>query len=757
MSDYKVDSIQVGSISKAISENIDGELILKDSQLPQGVSLSNLLSDVSYAQQIQENVDAYLVSAIEVAVENISAGLESIGEQNAIDIVGLSTDLYNGTYETYILENSSISDKFVDLNVVNNFTNNLGINKETPESQLHIQNKPNEDPVTSIILDNTYPDQVGAESTTYSQHKSSLKQIHNTLHIANNTFNGQVRIYNENPELIMGSYEGGLRINSTEVITSSTLLLETSSIDGSTSVQSATGGSAVLVSVEGFKYIKEGAKIIIGSEERFVDKVVSDSEIEVLSISGFHSMDIQTGESFSYQNPLLESKDLVFTVDDSIGIGTKVPMSRIHIKDSNSLFLDSHNPNIYFGNREDTFGKISYNFTSDAITTEGFSLDLNSSKLDNGSSIKLRSVSVDARLNSVPSGEIQFWTTPYTYEDSVEEELRMSLNTYGNLGINNTNPLSRLHVTETSQTLTGSISVAQGSNTVTGSNINDQNVHQTEFTRQVGIGDKITVFGQTRTVTQIVDDFTLIVDINYDTTADFEIGQVLPAIIRLDNGSGNIFKVDNDGHLLVQEITCSELNSLGDIITNGDLIAENDIIASGNISTTENLIVSKTITVDTVIANGDITTQGHITTVGMVSGANITATGMISGAYIAGDGSQLTNLNVGSIQNLTTSGVISGANLTVTGTVSGSYIAGDGSQLTNLPGIKKFKGNIGDGVNNPITLYHNMNTEDIVVSVKDNISKQIVGVDVIIDDENNITLLFTDIPTFEQYTVTVIG
>ena len=712
MSDYKVDSIQVGNISNAISVNIDSELIFRDVNLPQGVTLSNLVSDVSYAAQIQSNVDAYLSTAVEVAIENITLGVENIGFDNYTLIADISGQMYDGTYENYLVENSSISDNFVSLNQVNNFNDNVGINKVTPETQLHIKNKQGIDTITSITLDNIFPDNVGDEFTTYTEYQSEIQQISRTLQLLNKTNEGNIRLLVNNDNLLISTYEGGLDIRDIEIIASSTLTLSDSTISGGTQVFTTTGGNAVVTSTNGFTYLKEGAKITIGNDVRYVNKIISDSEIEVVSISGsmYDSVNASSGKDFSFDNPLLDSKDLVITVDDFFGMGTKTPKSRLHIKDSNSIFLEDYNPNIFLGNKEDTFAKISYNFTSDAESNEGFSLNLNSSKLDYGATIKISSVSDDARMNSSASGEIQFYTSPYTYEDSVEEELRMSINTYGNIGINTNNPLSKHHIVEEGTYLTGTIQISSGSTIVKGSSINDQDVHETEFTKQVGVGDKITLFGETRTVVQVQDDYNLVCDIPFDNSAQNLTGELFPSIVRLDNANGNVFKVDYDGNVVTQGITCMEVNSIGDVISN------NNIVATGNIS-----------------------------------GA------IITGSYIEGDGSRLTNINIKGNENITTSGTISGSNIVATGVISGAYIEGDGSRLTNLPGVKKYKTMIGDNVNNPISITHTLDSEDISVTVKNNATKSLIMTEVIIQDNDTIIILFDDVPTMNEYTVTIIG
>lgn len=570
MSDYKVDSIQVGSIRSAISESVDSELIFKDSKLPQGVSLSNLVSDISYAQQIQSNVDAYLDSALDLAVTNISAGVESIGEANTNDITSISGSLYNGVYENYLINNSTLASELISLNNVNNFKNNVGINKETPESQFNVKNNTDYDIDTAITIENKYPNVVGDPNTTYNEYKSKITQLNNELSITNKS-EGTVKLSVDSSNI---TFNSGLTINDFEIISNNIFKLDKVSIDGSTQVTTTTGGSAIVSSTNGFGYLKEGSIINVDGQVRYVDKINSNSEIEVVSISGDsnHTIDASNGKSFTFQNPLLLTNDCILNANDNLGFGTKIPTSRVHIKDKNSIFLEHENPEIFFGNKEDTYGKISYNFTTDPLSTEGFSLDISSSKLGKGSSIKLSSVSNSANSNSTPSGEIEFYTSPYTYETSSDEELRMSINTYGNVGINENNPISKVHVSEDVQTLTGTISISAGSNTIKGSSVNDQMDHETEFTKQLGVGDKVIIHGQTRTITNIEDDYTITCDVAFVSGGSHLVGEVLPAIARLDNDSSNVFRVEYDGSLITQDVSCSSINILGDVTTVGNFI-----------------------------------------------------------------------------------------------------------------------------------------------------------------------------------------
>lgn len=70
---------------------------------------------------------------------------------------------------------------------------------------------------------------------------------------------------------------------------------------------------------------------------------------------------------------------------------------------------------------------------------------------------------------------------------------------------------------------------------------------------------------------------------------------------------------------------------------------------------------------------------------------------------------------------------------------------------------KKFKTLIGDGQTSTIKVTHNLNTEDITISIFDATSKELVFVETQIVDENSINVLFSVAPTASQYKVIIIG
>jgi predicted nucleic acid-binding Zn-ribbon protein len=80
-------------------------------------------------------------------------------------------------------------------------------------------------------------------------------------------------------------------------------------------------------------------------------------------------------------------------------------------------------------------------------------------------------------------------------------------------------------------------------------------------------------------------------------------------------------------------------------------------------------------------------------------------------------------------------------NVSVSGSTAGRYV----------------NNNIGDGISEIINVIHNLATEDVVVSVRDNITNEIVMASIEVVDELSIRLHFTQAPTNNQYSVIVMG
>ena len=73
-------------------------------------------------------------------------------------------------------------------------------------------------------------------------------------------------------------------------------------------------------------------------------------------------------------------------------------------------------------------------------------------------------------------------------------------------------------------------------------------------------------------------------------------------------------------------------------------------------------------------------------------------------------------------------------------------------------GTQKYTGFVGDGYTTTVNIRHNLNTEDVTVTVRENSStKSVIYTDIQIVDSNNIKLLFANAPSQSQYKVVVTG
>ena len=93
-----------------------------------------------------------------------------------------------------------------------------------------------------------------------------------------------------------------------------------------------------------------------------------------------------------------------------------------------------------------------------------------------------------------------------------------------------------------------------------------------------------------------------------------------------------------------------------------------------------------------------------------------------------------------------------------------SYTAGDGIDITG--GVikvdaavvaMKASATIGDGTATTITVTHNLNTKDVVVSVREASGDAVVLADVVANGVNTVQVTFATAPTTGQYRVTVVG
>lgn len=70
---------------------------------------------------------------------------------------------------------------------------------------------------------------------------------------------------------------------------------------------------------------------------------------------------------------------------------------------------------------------------------------------------------------------------------------------------------------------------------------------------------------------------------------------------------------------------------------------------------------------------------------------------------------------------------------------------------------KKAAQSVGDDLSTTFQIAHNLGTTDVIVSVYDNVSLDIVECSVVITDENSITVSFYAAPAVDKYRVVVIG
>lgn len=93
-----------------------------------------------------------------------------------------------------------------------------------------------------------------------------------------------------------------------------------------------------------------------------------------------------------------------------------------------------------------------------------------------------------------------------------------------------------------------------------------------------------------------------------------------------------------------------------------------------------------------------------------------------------------------------------------------SYTAGNGVTITGGvvavdPAVtaRKASATIGDGTATTITVTHNLNTQDVVVSVREVSGNAVVLADVVANGVNTVQITFGTAPTSGQYRATVVG
>lgn len=156
--------------------------------------------------------------------------------------------------------------------------------------------------------------------------------------------------------------------------------------------------------------------------------------------------------------------------------------------------------------------------------------------------------------------------------------------------------------------------------------------------------------------------------------------------------------------------------------------------------------------------NGNFT--GNAATASKLQTARtISISGDITGSTTF-DGSNNVSIN----STLANSGVTAGTYSKVTVDSKGRVTSGSNITSSDITGTlgyvpaKKYATNIGDGSSTAITVTHNLNTMDVTVLVRENVSpySQVIT-DVQIVDTNKIKLLFATAPSSGQYRVVVTG
>ena len=156
--------------------------------------------------------------------------------------------------------------------------------------------------------------------------------------------------------------------------------------------------------------------------------------------------------------------------------------------------------------------------------------------------------------------------------------------------------------------------------------------------------------------------------------------------------------------------------------------------------------------------NGNFT--GNAATASKLQTARtISISGDITGSTTF-DGSNNVSINT----TLANSGVTAGTYSKVTVDSKGRVTSGSNITSSDITGTlgyvpaKKYATNIGDGSSTAITVTHNLNTMDVTVLVRENVSpySQVIT-DVQIVDANKIKLLFATAPSSGQYRVVVTG
>ena len=117
----------------------------------------------------------------------------------------------------------------------------------------------------------------------------------------------------------------------------------------------------------------------------------------------------------------------------------------------------------------------------------------------------------------------------------------------------------------------------------------------------------------------------------------------------------------------------------------------------------------------------------------------------------------------GNTISLTNTGVSYGTYTKVTVDAQGRVASGANIASSDVTGAlgytpcRKYSANIGNGSATEFTVTHNLNTKDIAVGIEEVATSEMVFTDIIKTSVNAIKILFAQVPTSNQYRVTIVG
>lgn len=240
-----------------------------------------------------------------------------------------------------------------------------------------------------------------------------------------------------------------------------------------------------------------------------------------------------------------------------------------------------------------------------------------------------------------------------------------------------------------------------------------------------------------------------------DGTALIEISKIKDLVTKLS--AANIVATINDG---TENINAERINGLANALDGANIVSKiNDGTSKINIDKIDGLEEKLTPDkiVDSVIANDKTIPTNKIT------GLDIALAGKVTDQ----EAQNKANTALQQAKEFTTAEInklINGAGEAYdTLKELGDLIQankGVAEALTTQIGNKtdKFVKVIGDGANKEFTVNHNLNTQDVIVSVKENTApfSQVLA-DVELTDENNVKINFAKAPEQDKYKVIVIG